>query len=88
MQAKPNAHLPGRESLLTHLASRLGGELPQGGRITLHYLDGKVDVDLFLDPAAYRDLSRMDELHKACTHIAADDPYVRAIHLHRSHAQE
>ena len=88
MQSKPNGHLPGRGALLDHLAQRLDGDLPLDGRITLHYLDGKVDVDLFLDGEEYLDPARFAALQHRCTEIAADDPYLRAIHLHRSHAQE
>lgn len=84
MQAKPNAHLPGREVLLEHLAGRLGDGLPLGNRIMLHYLDGKVDADLFLDAEVYQDPARIEALQRRCTEITADDPYFRAIQLHRS----
>ena len=88
MQAKPNAHLPNRDELLQHLEQRLGAELPPGSRIILHYLDGKIDADLFLDPATSQDPVRINDLHNACAAITTDDPYLRSIHLHRSHAQK
>jgi cation diffusion facilitator family transporter len=88
MQAKPNAHLPNRDALLKHLEQRLGAALPPGSRTTLHYLDGKIDADLFLDAAAYENPARIEDLHNICTRIAADDPYLRSIHLHRMYAQQ
>ena len=88
MEVRPNAHLPGRETLLKHLAGRLGDDFPLGERITLHYLDGKVDADLFLDHEDYCDAARAGALRNKCTGIVADDPYFRAIHLHHSRAQK
>jgi cation diffusion facilitator family transporter len=88
MQAKPNAHLPGREVLLKHLVGRLGDDLPLGNRTMLHYLDGKIDADLFLDSAVYQDTARIEALQRRCAEITADDSYFRAIHLYRSYARE
>ena len=88
MQAKPNSHLPGREVLLKHLTGRLGDDLPLGNRTMLHYLDGKIDADLFLDAAIYQDPAKIEVLQRQCNEVTADDPYFRTIHLHRSHAQE
>jgi cation diffusion facilitator family transporter len=88
MQAKPNAHLPDREVLLEHLAGRLGNDLPLGNRTMLHYLDGKVDADLFFDSAVYQDPARIEALQRRCTEITADDLYFRDIQLHHSYAQE
>ena len=54
----------------------------------LHYLDGKIDADLFLDAAIYQDPAKIEGLQRRCNEVTADDPYFRTIHLHRSHAQE
>ncbi len=88
LQAKPNVHLPHRAALLAHLARRLGDDLPLGKRSMLHYLDGKVDADLFLDPADYHDPAKIAALQRKCGEITADDAYFRSIELHRSHAQK
>ena len=88
LQAKPNALLPHREALLDHLAQCLGDNLPLGNRTLLHYLDGKVDADLFLDAAIYHDPAKIEALQRKCDEITAGDAYFRAIHLHRSHAQK
>ncbi len=88
LQAKPNDHLPSREVLLNHLAGRLGETLPLGNRTMLHYLDGKIDADLFLDAPDYPDPARIESLRRKCDEITSDDPYFRSLHLHRSHAQK
>ncbi|MBI5659792.1 MAG: cation transporter [Nitrosomonadales bacterium] len=86
-RARPNAGLPSRRELLDHLAARMSGGLPSGGRTMLHYLDGKVDADLFFD-SQHCDRARMEALKSECAEITADDPYFRSIHLHCSHAQK
>jgi cation diffusion facilitator family transporter len=88
MRARPNAHLPSREVLLDHLAKRLGDDLPLGNRTMLHYLDGRIDADLFLDSEVYLDPARIEALQRLCGEITADDPYLRAIHLHHSRASK
>ena len=88
LQAKPNAHLPHRDALLKHLEQRLGDSLLLGNRTMLHYLDGKVDADLFVDMALYQDPAKFEALHCKCAEITADDHYFRAIHLHRSHTPQ
>lgn len=86
LRSKSNASLPNREVLLAHLATLLGSDLPLGERVMLHYLDGKVDADLFLDAAIY-DSARLAALQRRCAEIPKDDPYFRDIHLHASCAQ-
>ncbi|MDO8412751.1 MAG: cation diffusion facilitator family transporter [Gallionellaceae bacterium] len=88
LQAKPNVHLPHREALLKHLTQCLGENLPLGNRTLLHYLDGKVDADLFLDAAVYQYPANVEALQRKCDEIIQHDEYFRAIHLHRSHAQK
>jgi cation diffusion facilitator family transporter len=81
---RPSAHLPGREQLLAHLRERLGGALPRAHRTVLHYLDGKVEAELFLAAGGSReDLARAEQ---AIRDALGDDPYFRAVHLHRSDA--
>jgi cation diffusion facilitator family transporter len=87
-QVPPNARLPSREDLLKHLAERLGGDLPPDTHILLHYLNGKIEGDLFLDSADYRDPARVKALCRHCAEITADDPYFRVIRLYRGCAQE
>ena len=78
-QIKANVHLPQRHLLLAHLADRLGAALPPDTRVVLHYLGGKVDVELlFALPTDFT------ELDKKCAVITADDPYFRSILLYQN----
>lgn len=84
--AKSNAHLPGRDELLRHLELRLGKVLPADYRAVLHYLDGHVDAELFLDAALASSAEKSRPLRAKCAEVAADDPYFRSIQLHHTHA--
>ncbi len=84
---KPNTLLPGREELLKHMESRLGGVLPEGYRAVLHYLDGRVEVELFLEADKFAEKAQTGALREKCAEVCADDPYFRAIRLHITHAQ-
>jgi cation diffusion facilitator family transporter len=86
MQARPNAHLPGRPGLLAHLAERLGDSSVMGNRVVFHYLDGKVDAEIYLD-ATRQQAEQADALQACCDELVRDDELFRAIHVHRSHAQ-
>jgi cation diffusion facilitator family transporter len=85
MQAKPNAHLPSRPGLLAHLAERLGYPDLQDSRVTFHYLDGKVDAEIYL--VNKQSVEQADMLQSRCDELLRDDELFRAIHVHRSHAQ-
>ncbi len=84
--AKPNAHLPSRELLLKHLSSRLGDLKPSLTHSVLHYLDGKVDAELFFDSSHCQDKSQVALLASKCLEIAGNDQYFRSIQLHYSGA--
>lgn len=84
--ARSNTHLPSRETLLEHLEQRLGSALPPHHRSVLHYLDGKVDAELFLDADAWG-TDKTESLRAQCAKVVADDPFFRSIQLHRTHAQ-
>jgi len=86
MQAKPNAHLPNRPSLLTHLAKRLGATDLSDIRVVFHYLDGKVDAELYL--AKQQSVQEADTLQARCDELVRDDEIFRVIHVHQSHAQK
>lgn len=87
MQAKPNAHLPSRPGLLAHLAERLGGyDLPEK-RVVFHYLDGKVDAEIYLS-VNQQLAEQADALQLRCDELIRDDEFFRVIHVHRNHAQK
>jgi len=87
LKAKPNAHLPSRPGLLTHLVERLGEPGLLDNRVVLHYLDGKVEAEIYLSPER-RLAGQADELQARCDELVRDDELFRAIHIHRSHAQK
>lgn len=80
--AKPNMHLPSRELLLKHLTARLGDTHLPISRSMLHYLDGKVDAELFLDTAFCQDKDKLNALLHKSNEIALNDEYFRSIQLH------
>jgi cation diffusion facilitator family transporter len=85
MQARPNAHLPSRPGLLAHLAERLGDPGLPDNRVVFHYLDGKVDAEIYL--VNQQSAERADTLQARCDELVRDDELFRVIHVHRSHAQ-
>lgn len=80
--AKPNVHLPSRELLLSHLSARLGDTALPITRSVLHYLDGKVDAELFLDASYCDDKHKVSALLHKCADITIDDEFFRNIQLH------
>lgn len=77
--AKPNIHLPARDVLLSHLMQRIGDQQPPFTRVVLHYLDGKIDAELFFEASLNKDASKLDHLLHKLAEICADDPYFRHI---------
>lgn len=72
---KPSANLPDRQTLINHLHQVLGG-LPPHEKIALHYLDGKVEAEIFLSPNA---LGASGSSVAGQPTVLADDPYFRCI---------
>ena len=85
LQAKPNAHLPSRPGLLVHLAERLGDPSLQDNRVVFHYLDGKVDAEIYLTNS--QSAAQAEELQARCDELVLDDELFRLIHVHLSHAR-
>ena len=82
-----NAHLPDRDKLLKHLERRLGAPLPPDCRAVLHYLDGKVDAELFLNAGNWES-PETENLRTMLAQVVANDPLFRSIELHRRDAQQ
>ena len=85
MQAAHGAKLPSRPRLQALLAERLG-DLLLNNRVVFHYLEGRVDVELYL-PADQLPSEGVDALQARCNELVMDDPVFRAIHVHVNHAQ-
>jgi hypothetical protein len=86
LQAKPNAHLPNRPDLLAHLAQRLGIQDLSKNRVVFHYLDGKVDAEIYM--AKRQSVEEADSLQVRCDEVARNDGLFRTIHVHHSRAQK
>jgi len=84
LAAKPGGHLPSRQQLLEHLAQRLNQPLPEPNRVVLHYLEGKVEAEIFLPEAFFASREEVAALKTGLSHALADDPYFRSVHLHRN----
>lgn len=84
MQTKPNAHLPSRPKLLTHLSERLGGADLANYRVVFHYLDGKVDADIHITQEQAQQAS---ELQAECDALLLNDEFFRSVQLHLSYAK-
>ena len=79
----PNTDLPNRETLLRHLSEQLGCVLPE--RVMLHYLDGKIEAELFFETAP--DGAECVVLQNKINKIIESDPWLRAVLLHCGCAQ-
>ena len=84
LQTKPNAHLPGRPILLAHLVDLLGDSSLQEKRVVFHYLDGKVDAELYLTGVTQ---SQIDALQARCDEQVVHDDTFRSIKIHYTIAQ-
>jgi divalent metal cation (Fe/Co/Zn/Cd) transporter len=83
MQVKPNAHLPNRRTLLKALAEQLGNPDLLNQRIVLHYLDGKVEAEIFFAGNEHDLFS----LRQHCDELCKTDPSFRSILVHHDGAQ-
>lgn len=82
LHIKPNMHLPGRKELLAHLEHRLGMAYPAPEKITLHYLGGKVEAEIFLPAEFNTHPEKIKALKSVIEETLSSDPYFNAIHLH------
>lgn len=84
--ARPSTHLPDRQALLHYLDQQLHGALPPGQRAVFHYLDGKVEAEIYLDRDFCANADRLDALQQKVKGLLETDPYFRSIHLRRMDA--
>ena len=87
MESKSNVHLPSRPGLLAQLAERFDDINLSDYRVVFHYLDGKVDAELYL-PADQQSHEQAAELQLRCNLLDKHDPVFRQIHIHTQHAQK
>lgn len=83
--AKPNVNLPSRETLLAHLSTRLGNtDLMGDAQIVLHYLSGKVEVEILLNQTHHQEHSFIERLQQQAELIELDDATFRRIRIYLS----
>ncbi len=82
--ATPSAHLPGRDELIAHLNAALPEGLPTPERIVLHYLDGKVEAELFMPEAFCAQPAQMARLREELNQFVRDDPLFRSVRLEKA----
>lgn len=78
--SKPSTHLPDRAHFVDLIRKKLDIE---PDRIVLHYLDGKVDAEIFLPPDQQED----DSAEKKAKALLGEDPHFRSIKTHGSGAK-
>lgn len=86
LHTKPSMHLPGRKELLAHLEQRLGMAYPTPEKVTLHYLDGQVEAEIFLPPEFNTHPDKLKALKSMIDEMLITDTYFSAVHLHRHYA--
>lgn len=79
MKAKPNAHLPSRPILMARLAELLRDPALLNDRVVFHYLDGKVEAEIYLPEASEQ---QVETLQARCLGLVRDDDTFRDIHIH------
>jgi len=85
LQAKPNVHLPSRPELLALLAERLGDFNLKDRRVVFHYLDGKIDAEIYV-PADCHFAGQIEVLQSHCNELVRHDDFFRSIDVHHNHA--
>jgi len=81
--AKPSAHLPSRDALIQHLQSTLRGALPTPERIVLHYLNGRVEAELFLPDSFWRQPELVLQLRDSLNIFLREDTIFTVVRLHQ-----
>jgi hypothetical protein len=69
---------------LAHLAERLGNENLADCRVVLHYLDGKVDAEIYVNRQQSQQAGALQE---RCDALIRDDEFFRIVQIHLSHTQ-
>jgi hypothetical protein len=72
--------LPGREALLPMIRPLIA-DLPAPERIILHYLDGGIEIDLYVSLAAYDDAASLRDAEKRLAERLDELPMVRSVRL-------
>lgn len=82
-QAIPSAHLPNRTELIARLEHALQDALPTPERIVLHYLEGRVEAELYLPDSFWNQAEQVARLQQALQQFLSGDKIFSAIRLHK-----
>ena len=82
--AKPSVHLPSRGELIAQLQDALQDALPPPDRIVLHYLNGRVEAEIFLPHSFWSQTERVAELQNQLNRFLQNDTIFGAVRLHNS----
>ncbi len=77
---RTTAHLPGREQLLAELQPLLAG-LPAPQKVVLHYLGGKVEVEVFLDHGFFENGVALKAAEVTLAEGLRQHPAIRSVSL-------
>ncbi len=84
LKAKPNVHLPSRPELMKILSERIPNKDMKEYRVVFHYLDGKVDAELYLCSTQ----QQAEALQTQCNDLVHDNEIFRAVQVHNTCAQK
>lgn len=82
--AKPSVHLPSRSELIAQLQDGLHDTLPAPDRIVLHYLNGRVEADIFLPHSFCNQVEDLARLQNQLDQFLQSDTRFGAVRLHHS----
>lgn len=74
------ARLPGRDALLAELKPLLAG-LPEPEKVVLHYLNGQVEVEVFLSHAFFENGERLRQAEAGVADRLKSHPLIRCVSL-------
>lgn len=83
IQAIPSANLPSRSELIAHLTHALQDALPTPERIVLHYLEGRVEAELYLPDSFWSQAEQVARLQQGLQQFLSGDQIFSAIRLHK-----
>lgn len=72
--------MPDRETLLVHLQPLLAG-LPEPRKVTLHYLGGRVEAEVFFDHRFFENGEALKDAEEALNRQLHGHPYFRSVSL-------
>ena len=83
LKAKPSIHLPSRAELIVQLQSALQDALPPPERIVLHYLNGRIEAELYLSDDFWNQAQQVAHLQNRLKLFLQSDSLFSEIRLHQ-----